>query len=51
MRMHVDDPLDAVAVHLFGGLWGVTAAPIFARTEGIVYTMNKVAFAVSWLQF
>lgn len=34
----IDDPLDAVAVHLGGGLWGVIAAPIFHNQEGIFQT-------------
>ena len=34
----VDDPLDAVAVHLGGGLWGVLAAPIFHSEVGIFHT-------------
>lgn len=43
----VDDPLDAVAVHLGGGLWGVLAAPIFHRDEGIFHT----AFSEKSFQF
>lgn len=32
----VDDPLDAVAVHMGGGLWGLVAVALF-QDEGIVY--------------
>ena len=30
----VDDPLDAVAVHMGSGLWGLIAAPLFYYEEG-----------------
>ena len=29
LYMGVDDPVDAVAIHAGGGIWGVLAAPIF----------------------
>ena len=29
LAMGVDDPVDAVAIHAGGGIWGVIAAPIF----------------------
>jgi ammonia channel protein AmtB len=32
----VDDPLDAVAVHFGGGLWGLIAASLFSN-NGIVF--------------
>lgn len=32
----VDDPLDAVAVHMGGGLWGLVAVALF-QEGGIVY--------------
>ncbi len=28
-RLHIDDPLEAIAVHLGGGSWGLIAAPFF----------------------
>ena len=43
----IDDPLDAVAVHLGGGLWGVLAAPIFHNDVGIFYS----AFSAQSFQF
>ena len=46
LKLGVDDPLDAVAVHLCGGLWGVIATPLFAREDGIIYSGNKPAFVV-----
>ncbi|XP_019619916.1 PREDICTED: putative ammonium transporter 1 [Branchiostoma belcheri] len=36
VKLGVDDPLDAVAVHLGAGLWGVLAAPILASDVGLV---------------
>ena len=40
----VDDPLDAVAVHLGGGLWGIIAAPLFATRLGVFYNWDARAF-------
>ena len=40
----VDDPLDAVAVHLGGGLWGIKAAPLFATRLGVFYNWDARAF-------
>ena len=36
--MKVDDPLDAVAVHLGSGFWGLIACPLFMYDNGIVYS-------------
>ena len=47
LKLRVDDPLDAVAVHLCGGLWGVVATPLLAREDGIMYNGSKTAFLVS----
>ena len=38
--MKIDDPLDAVAVHLGSGLWGLIACPLFLYDDGIVYTAS-----------
>ncbi|RZF40489.1 hypothetical protein LSTR_LSTR000368 [Laodelphax striatellus] len=42
--LKVDDPLDAVAVHLGGGFWGALSGPIFAR-GGLVYSFTKATRA------
>ncbi|XP_071509116.1 putative ammonium transporter 1 [Diadema antillarum] len=48
-KVRVDDPLDAVAVHLGGGLWGVLAAPILARDSGVVFSFSADAWeAFGW---
>nr|CAD7262581.1 unnamed protein product [Timema shepardi] len=36
LKMKVDDPLDAVAVHLGGGIWGLLAASIFSN-NGLIF--------------
>ena len=36
--MKVDDPLDAVAVHMGSGFWGLIACPLFMYDDGIVYS-------------
>lgn len=33
-RLGVDDPIDAVAVHLGAGIWGVLAVPLFGTLNG-----------------
>ena len=35
VKLKIDDPLDAVAVHAGSGLWGLLAAPLF-RTDGLI---------------
>ncbi|XP_033646044.1 putative ammonium transporter 1 [Asterias rubens] len=48
-KLKIDDPLDAVAVHLGGGLWGVFSVPIFRFGEGVVFTWSQDAFvALGW---
>ncbi|HHY66960.1 MAG TPA: ammonium transporter, partial [Alicyclobacillus sp.] len=37
-RMKVDDPVGAVAVHGFGGLWGTVAVGLFDVRQGILTT-------------
>eukprot|EP00122_Pirum_gemmata_P000017 Pgem_evm1s7 len=47
-KLKIDDPLDAVAVHLGCGMWGVLAGPLFANPnlayEGVFYTGSSEAF-------
>ncbi|XP_068672479.1 putative ammonium transporter 1 [Montipora foliosa] len=40
----IDDPLDAVAVHLGGGTWGVLSVPIFNKESGIMYSGSLLSF-------
>ena len=42
-RAGVDDALDAVAVHLGGGLWGIIAAPLFLTHKGLVFNRDMMA--------
>ena len=37
LRLKLDDPLDAVAVHAGGGILGVICAPIFKSNYGIFW--------------
>lgn len=46
----MDDPLDAVAVHLGGGAWGVIALPLWGR-GGVVYGASQASVAVSIYTF
>lgn len=52
-KLHIDDPVGAVAVHCMNGIWGTIAvglfatdtAPAFARGigDGITYGANQIA--------
>ncbi|KAJ8023642.1 Ammonium transporter 1 member 2 [Holothuria leucospilota] len=42
----VDDPLDAVAVHLGGGVVGVLTAPFLIYPEGIVFNWDGPSFLI-----
>ena len=54
-KIHVDDPVGAVAVHMMNGIWGTIAvglfatksAPAFARgyCDGVTYGANQIAGA------
>ena len=54
-KIHVDDPVGAVAVHMMNGIWGTIAvglfatksAPAFARGygDGVTYGANQIAGA------
>ncbi|KAK3697511.1 hypothetical protein QZH41_011278, partial [Actinostola sp. cb2023] len=46
LKMKVDDPLDAVAVHMGGGCWGTLATPLLAYNVGVVYKWNRLAFTM-----
>jgi Amt family ammonium transporter len=41
----VDDPLDAVAVHFGGGLWGLISASVFSN-GGIVFGASQESGSV-----
>ncbi|PSN38278.1 putative ammonium transporter 1 [Blattella germanica] len=48
LMMKVDDPLDAVAVHLGAGFWGLLSASLFGY-GGIVYGVtNEAALRLWW---
>lgn len=40
LRLRIDDPLDAFAVHFGGGLWGLISAPIIVE-DGIAYAIGN----------
>jgi len=43
LRLKIDDPLSAVAVHFGGGSWGVIAAAIFDRDTGLIHNGTIVS--------
>ncbi|CAH1780968.1 unnamed protein product [Owenia fusiformis] len=54
LKCKIDDPLDAVAVHMGGGIWGTIAVPIFMAPEkdgsnpGILFDISSRA---PWMRF
>lgn len=36
-RFHIDDPVEAVQVHMFGGIWGTLATGLFSNPDGLFY--------------
>ncbi|KAK3103680.1 hypothetical protein FSP39_020979 [Pinctada imbricata] len=48
-KLRIDDPLDAVAVHLGGGTWGVIAIAFFDKEDGILIAGNaKSGYKLGW---
>ncbi|XP_041365461.1 putative ammonium transporter 1 isoform X1 [Gigantopelta aegis] len=41
VKMWIDDPLDAVAVHFGGGFWGVISVAFLHRDTGIIFAWDK----------
>lgn len=49
VKLTIDDPLDAVAVHFGGGSWGLIAVAFFDSSEGILYAGNlKSGYKLGW---
>lgn len=49
LKLKIDDPLDAIAVHLGGGLWGLIGAPIFAKKDGIILIgSQRSGYDLAW---
>ncbi len=44
VRLGIDDPVDAVAVHLGGGLWGALARALFETDGGVFAAFSNVAW-------
>ncbi|XP_071100410.1 putative ammonium transporter 1 isoform X1 [Haliotis cracherodii] len=40
LKLKVDDPLDATAVHFGGGLWGVIAVSFLKKNDGILFAWD-----------
>ena len=50
-RLHIDDPVGAVPVHLCNGMWGLLAVGIFANGNAITAGWNGVDSAVTGLLY
>jgi Amt family ammonium transporter len=46
--MHVDDPVEAAPVHLFGGLWGTIATGIFDNQYGLLSNSDTKGKYFGW---
>lgn len=47
-RLKIDDPLDAVAVHLGCGFWGVLAAPLFSNDPSVSVFYGGQFYNFGW---
>eukprot|EP00042_Codosiga_hollandica_P039050 m.324739 g.324739 ORF g.324739 m.324739 type:complete len:730 (+) comp55542_c0_seq4:295-2484(+) len=47
LKVELDDPVDAVAVHLCPAIWGMLARPLFHVDHGILFSFSKD----SWSHF
>lgn len=50
LKLHVDDPVGAVAVHGVNGIWGGLAAGLFATTNAPGSTINGLFYGGGWSQ-
>lgn len=49
LKLKIDDPLDATAVHLGGGLVGVLSVPFFSKQYGMVYNWDlRSGYHLGW---
>ncbi|MCM1408052.1 MAG: ammonium transporter [Treponema brennaborense] len=37
LKLHIDDPVGAVAVHMANGIWGTAACGLFSVSDGLLY--------------
>ncbi len=42
-KLHIDDPVGAVAVHMFNGIWGTLAVGLFATDSAPGYSITNAA--------
>ena len=50
-KLHIDDPVGAVPVHFFNGIWGVLAVGIFANGNPDTAAWNGMSSAVTGLLY
>lgn len=61
-KIHVDDPVEAVQVHMFGGIWGTIAVGLFDNEKGLFYGASgsgtffgyqllAIVCVMSWVSF
>jgi Amt family ammonium transporter len=47
-KIHLDDPVGAIAVHLFCGIWGTLAVGIFGDLAGINQLISQLVGIISY---
>lgn len=50
-KLQIDDPIGAIPVHAFGGLWGTLAPAIFANANGQWQVIGALAYAAAAFVF
>lgn len=50
LKLHVDDPVGAVAVHGINGIWGTLAVGLFATTSAPGATVDGLFYGGGWSQ-
>ncbi|MEB3829580.1 ammonium transporter [Phormidium sp. CCY1219] len=48
-RIHIDDPVGAISVHLVNGIWGTLAVGLFNVEAGLFYTGNLAQLGIQIL--
>lgn len=49
LKLHLDDPLDAIAVHCWNGAWGLISPGLFAAQDLIRVRISVIHRVLLWL--
>lgn len=48
-KLHIDDPVGALSVHLLNGVWGTLSFGLFSTTSGLLYGFGPHQFVVQMI--